>query len=67
MKPTCEQCGQQLNPVEILPEPVCGECTLKHHHCLTTYRRRLPSGEIVFQTTPPSEQELADEDHRQSR
>ena len=67
MKPTCEQCGQPLNPVQVLLGPVCGECTLKNHQCLTTYRRLLPTGKVVYQTTPPSEQELADEDHRQSR
>lgn len=67
MKPTCELCGQKLALIETLASPVCGECTLKNHQCLTTYRRFLPSGKIVFQTTPLSEKELADEDHRQSR
>ena len=67
MKPTCELCGQKLNHVQILPDPVCGECTLKNHQCLTTYRRLLPSGRTIYQTTPASEKELADEDHRQSR
>lgn len=66
MKRICEQCGKKLNPVQVLLGPVCGECTRKNHQYLTTYRRSLPSGEIICRTTPPSEQELDDETPRQS-
>ena len=53
MKQKCEQCGKQLNPtkdsIDTALGGLCGECALKSNQCFTLCRKRLPSGQIIYQ------------------
>ena len=70
MKQRCEQCGKQIDPAKArldgVLDDLCGECALKSYQCFTLYQKRLPSGQIVYQTTPPTEEAFAHKDHKES-
>ena len=53
MKESCEQCGKKLAPTKACLDGVldglCGECALKSCQCFTLCKKRLPSGQIIYQ------------------
>lgn len=56
----CRQCGQDMNPVEVMMGPICGTCVRENHERVTTHDHPDWSHEVAF--GPCVDDNLTDEE-----